>query len=793
MPRAVKLASGWSAGEWSPYLKTRVDLPQYVRSLRRCVNYIVTAEGALIRRPPTKHLGDTKFPDGGVAAFEFVPDFSNSYVVEAGDFYMRFWTQNGLVRDGSNNIIELTTPYSANEVGELSVSQDADVLYIVHPNHLPRKLRRTSLAPTFDLVQVTFLGGRAPLNTMNTSSVTMTVSGTWPSVTVTASANTFIAADVGRIIYIRDINTKRGVYIRIDVVSSPTVVSGTGVYRAGDTAGLPGTTRDWALGLFSANRGCRAVTFHEGRLWYGGFTDAPDVIVGSVSNSFDDFETTSPDPTVNDAANADKAITRRANSGSVETVLWMLSGADVLLLGTAGAEYIVRPGVAGFLTPTEAAVRRVTGRGSEPSVRPIRIDNQAFFTQRGGQRLRQIRYDIESDGFTTEDATLLFSHMTQSGIRRVAYQQSPWSVLWFTDNLDRLYGITIEGQQQVVGGHRHFIGGGVRGRNARVWDIASVPIVTQLGAGRVDGLFMIVQRTLNGNLVRSMELIEPVPVITDERQPAERLIYYAESTAYVDSYKKLSNDWRITDGGEESGVLRFYVSGTPPAVSTPIVIRGLVWRSGQTIVSRTAAVRTRYVVQATGANWFTIADPDAPTVALTPADVGLPSGVKLALEVDEWLARADQVVTSVSFPAQESGDNYVVVADGRVVSSGTLPEPASIVVGGYTFRSEFETNILFLQGSVPADAGEPSRLSHPTLWLWGGIDAWVQSGNAQPQRVVTATTANLMDALPSPAFRPVTVHVDSDAMDGATIRCYTESPYVCDVLGLSYVLRTNPR
>ena len=793
MPRAVKFASGWSSGEWSPYLKTRVDLPQHPRSLRRCSNFIVTPEGALIRRPPTRYLGDTKFATGNVVFLEFTPNESVSYVVEAGDLYMRFWTEEGVVRDSSNNIIELVTPYTSAQVRDLAFAQDADVLYIVHPDHLPHKLRRTSTAPTFDLVPVEFANGRAPLDTMNTSATTITASGTWPLITLTASASTFIAADVGRAIYLRDRVNKRGTYLRIDAVSSPTVATATGLFRTGNTTALPAATTEWALGLFSANRGCRAVTFHEGRLWYGGFSSAPDVLVGSVSNAFDNFETVSPDPADNDAANADKAITRRAGSGTVEAIQWLLSGSDVLMIGTAGAEFVLRPGVTGFLTPTEAAVRRATGRGSEPSVRAIRIDSQAFFVQRGGRKLRRVKYDLEQDGFVTEDASLLFSHMTQAGIRRVAYQQTPWSVLWFTDNQDRLFGVTIEGQQEVVGAHRHALGGGYQGRNARVCDIACVPGAGATG-GRADLLFLIVQRTVNEVVTRSVEVLETPTMVTDDRQPPERRVYAAERLAYVDSYRNLSQTWAITGGGDVGGVLRFNTEGPPPAVSTQVVLRGLVWRSGQQIVSRSAAVRDPLVVKNVGSDWFTVFLADDPTeTELTPGSVGLPAGVQLALEVDELGARADQVTTSVAFPVTVPGDNYVVVADGRVETSGALSAPASIVFGGFRYRSEFETNLLFLQGTVPADAGEPSRLSHPTLWLWGGIDAYVRVGTAPPQRLVSATTNDFMGALPPPVFGPITVHVDSETSAGTTVEVYTDSPHICDVLGMSFVLRSNPR
>lgn len=792
MPRATRVLSGWSAGEWTPYLGARIDLPQHSRSLRRCANFIVTPEGALLRRPPTRKLGVTKFPTGNVVFMEFVPDETSSYVIEAGNLYMRVWTASGPVMAGAEPL-ELVSPYTAEQVRELAFAQDADILYIVHPLHLPHKLRRltSTPTPTFDLTQVTFADGRAPLGPVNTTTTTMTLTGTWPgSLTLTASANVFIAADAGRVVYLRDRVNKRGAYVRINTVSSPTVVIVTGLFRVGDTAALPAASTEWALGLFSTGRGCRALTFHEGRLWYAGFTDAPDTLVGSVSNAFDNFETVSPDPAVNDAANADKAITRRAGSGTVEAIQWLLSGSDVLLVGTAGAEFVVRPGVAGFLTPTEAAVRRTTGRGSETAVRAVRIDATAFFVQRGGRVLRQVKFDLESDGFVTEDATLLCSHLTRAGIKRMAYQQAPWSVLWLTDNRDRLFGLTIEGPQQVVGAHRHPLGGSYEGRNARVRDVACVPAPG--GGGRTDLVFLQVQRTIAGQTVRTVEVLEPgVDLTEDDRLPPERLIYALERRPYVDCYENLTQTWTITDADDVGGALRFTVDGAPPLVGQTVVLRGLSWRLGQTIVSRTAATRTAYTVTETGPSWFRIG---VGSVPLGPADVGLPAGVRLALDNDALPPRADLQVDTVGVPAAEAGDGYQVIADGRVEADGTLSAPASIVVGGFQYLSEFETQVLFLSGGVPADAGEPARISHVTLWLWGGTDAFVSVGQSRSaHQLVSATTEDLMGALPVPLFRHVMLPVDSDPQDVATVRCYTDGPVALDVIGMSFTMRTTPR
>lgn len=790
MPRAIAARNGWSSGEWTPRLLGRWDLPQYLRALQRCDNFIVTAEGALVRRPPFRRLGSTKTTDRVVLA-PFVPEEGASYVVEFGAEYARVWTVAGVV--GGGTPVEVVTPYTQDDLSKLVWTQDADVLYVVHPNYPPQKLSRTGVS-TFTFGPVEWLNGRAPLGPLNFNpDVTATMTGTWPNITITMSENTFISDDVGRLFFLRDTANTRAAYVVIDTVSSPTVAVGTGTFRISTM--LPAAGSQWALGLFSDTQGCRAVTFHESRLWFGGFEAEKDVIVGSVSNSFENFETISPDITLNDSANADKAITRRVGGGSSDTVQWLLSGSDVMLVGTNSGEFVVRPGISGFLTPTETAVRRTTERGSA-SVQPVRVDSTAFFVQRGNTRIRQVKYDIENDGFITIDATLLSSQLAERGIRRLVYQQAPWSVLWFVDRLDRLRGITLESDQQVLGAHRHTLGGGRFGRDPRVIDIAAVPQTVGSEALQ-DVLFLAVQRTQNGVLEQTIEVLEPPPLAEDAEAPQERQIYAVERLPHLDGYQNLSVEYPITAASETAGEVRFSFTGTAPTAGDRVVFRGLVWRVGQEIVSLTAGSREEYVVHTVdGAGWFTIASPDADTVELGLADLDLPTGAVLTVETDQLPALAYKVQSSVSVPAAENGDTYRLFVDGRIEESGTFALPGSLIVGGYPYTSRMVTMPLHLQGGpAPTDEGEPRNVNRINVRTWASIGGTVAIGsNANRQTLLTANTDNLMSAPPRPSYKDVMVPAEGTwDDDDCSVDISTDGPYPLEVLAITGNMQSNPR
>lgn len=124
--------------------------------------------GGATRRMGTRFRGFIK--DGNTKPL--LKDFSfndiQTYVLEFGDGYVRFWRDGGQVQSESVPL-ELTLPYSADEVHQLNFAQSADVLFICHANHEPRKLQRTG-ADVFEVVTCSFVNKPAEWK-----------AGNWPS------------------------------------------------------------------------------------------------------------------------------------------------------------------------------------------------------------------------------------------------------------------------------------------------------------------------------------------------------------------------------------------------------------------------------------------------------------------------------------------------------------------------------------------------------------------------------------------------------------------------------------
>ena len=101
----------------------------------------------------------------------------------------------------ATSTFQLTTTYIENEVAEIQYVQSADVMYLVHSNHAPRKLSRSGHTD-WTIEDIDYEDG--PFIDENASpTYTITPSGLTGAITLTASSNTFSANDVGALYRIK--------------------------------------------------------------------------------------------------------------------------------------------------------------------------------------------------------------------------------------------------------------------------------------------------------------------------------------------------------------------------------------------------------------------------------------------------------------------------------------------------------------------------------------------------------------------------------------------------------------
>jgi hypothetical protein len=192
VPKAAPIQTSFSAGEFSPLTQGRVDAERYKQGLATELNYLPTLQGPMIRRPGTKYVTNVKDSTNPPTLIPFQFNQTQAYVLEFGHQYIRFYQNNGqlvaptstcykvngdvvdpgalvavsfyAVRDVGTSVpnypeysgesitaysnltlnapLEMASPYSINDVAQIKFAQNADTLYLTHPNYPVYKLQR---------------------------------------------------------------------------------------------------------------------------------------------------------------------------------------------------------------------------------------------------------------------------------------------------------------------------------------------------------------------------------------------------------------------------------------------------------------------------------------------------------------------------------------------------------------------------------------------------------------------------------------------------------------------------
>ncbi len=142
MPKVASAWTNFTAGEISPLLMGRVDLAKYFNGCRTLQNFLIHTHGPASRRPGTRFIHETKISSRKSRLIPFVFSALQGYDLEFGHNYIRFYQNGGIVVTAPDTPYELTTTYTEDELADLRWVQSADVMWIVHPNHAPRRLSR---------------------------------------------------------------------------------------------------------------------------------------------------------------------------------------------------------------------------------------------------------------------------------------------------------------------------------------------------------------------------------------------------------------------------------------------------------------------------------------------------------------------------------------------------------------------------------------------------------------------------------------------------------------------------
>jgi len=385
MTRLRTLKTNFTGGEVSPRLLGRGDLRAYENGAAKLRNVFIHPTGGVMRRAGLRFTDMAAGP-GRLVAFEF--NTQQVYLLVFTDLRLDVY------RDGSA-VANIATPWGVSQLSQMSWTQSADTLLVVHPDVGPRKITRTS-DTSWTVSNWSFAQENGalyqPYHKFADPDVTLQASGTTGAITLTASAGVFVAGHVGT----RFRLVKKQVVI--DAVTSATQAQAT----VQETLTAIVATKDWDEAAFSAVRGWPvSVAFHQDRMVIGGSRDLPNRLWLSKSADLFNFDL--------GAGLDDEGIEFAILSDQVNAVRAVFSGRHLQVF-TSGAEWMV---TGTPLTPSTVQIRRQTRIGSpvDRNVPPRDVDGATIFLARNGREVREFMFTDVEQAYQSSDLGLLARHL----------------------------------------------------------------------------------------------------------------------------------------------------------------------------------------------------------------------------------------------------------------------------------------------------------------------------------------------------------------------------------------------
>jgi len=507
------IQDSFTRGELSPRLDARVTLEQYSIGLKTAKNAIIHQEGGISNRMGLEFCGEVKYSGKTTRTMKFVFNSEQTYMLEFGDKYIRFLKDGGYIiypddyTDESlrGQIVEIATPYAAEDLPNIKRTQAGDLLTLTHINYPAKNLVRYSHYD-WKLEDITFTPSiSAPAN----------VSAKWTGATdsntrsyqylVTAvskdnneeSQRSNIATVTGH----REANWLTTEYMTI----SWSAVSGAAeynIYRSvNGIFGYIGTAQETtftddniepdltssaplARNPFENNNYPSCSCYYQQRKMYANSLSNPQTLWASQLAAINNFNVSRP-------LIATDAVTLNMDDREVNEIRHLVPTKDLIVL-TSNSEWKVN-GTDGVFqaNPTPAAVIQSCYGSSH--VEPIISGEMIIYVQAGGSVIRDLGYEYVTDSYNGEELSIFSNHLFEGKeVRCMAYAKEPYRIVFviFTDG--SAAALTYNKKQKLCGWTRLVTDGKFE------W-------VDTVREGLEDTAYFIISREINGKTIKYIE------------------------------------------------------------------------------------------------------------------------------------------------------------------------------------------------------------------------------------------------------------------------------------------------
>lgn len=762
----------FSGGEIAPSLYGRIDMAKYQVALRKCDNFIVRQYGGVENRPGTQFIAAAKYPDRKCRLIPFQFSTVQTYALEFGHNYMRVIKDGGLVLTTGNVIYELATPYADSDVFGLKFTQSADVMTIVHPSYPPKELRRYA-HDNWQIVDVETKNG--PFEDINVDeAVTVYASGTTGTITLTASSAIFGSEQVGKLFYLEqpaidsvpvwetskstsidDIRRADSNYYRANTagktgtlrpshtegmvwdgwggtgdddtgvqweylhsgfgIARITAVAGDGLSATADVisripenaVGSDKASYKWARYAWNSVNGYPAtVVYYQQRLYFAASSAYPQTIWASRTGDYKDFGKSNP---VQD----DDRIVYTYAGRQVNEIRHLIDVGSLVVL-TSGGEFVATGDQNKVLTPSSFSLSSQGSNGSS-DVPPIAVSNIALFIQEKGSVVRDLAYSFDVDGFQGNDLTILANHLFQKrSIVDWSFCIVPFSSAFCVRDDGKLLVLTYLRDQQVFAWSPQSSAG-------------KYESTCGIGEGSEDAIYFVVNRTINGQVVRYIERLSSRQFTNDldaffvdsglsydGRNTAGRAATISGGSgnwSYQVPYTLTMSGGSYFSAGDVGAQIQFPYTGTDPVDGTDVAKQ----------------LRCDIISVESGNSVTITANRDIPEVLQNTATTNWTMARQTFSGIEHLEGQTVNILSDASVEPQK------VVTGGAV----TLEKPGGVVHIGLPINAQFETLDININGQETL-LDKKQLISTVTLVVNASRGIWASTPGGQwyeyPQR-----------------------------------------------------------
>ena len=417
MARFVSIQTNFTTGELDPLVRSRIDLDAYRNALEKAQNVICQPQGGVTRRSGTKFITELGgSPENGVRLVHFEFSVSDSYMLAFTNQRMYVFKDKALITNinGSGNDYLAVTAITSARIPTMCWTQSADTLIIVQEDMNPVKIVRGASDSSWTVSNITFdsIPNYAFTLTTTNPGATLTPSDVSGKVTLTASAGVFNSGHVGQ--YINADPQGRAKIVQYNSSTSVNVVTEFPFFNTSAIASGSWELETGYEDVWSASKGYpRSVTFHQGRLFFGGSKSRPSTIWGSKVGLFFDFEPVE--------GLDDDAVEATLDTNTFNAIVDIISGRDLQVFTTGGEFYVPQEGLTP-ITPTSFFLSSTSRNGAKEGIRIKQLESGVLFIQRQGKALSEIAYSDTQLTYITSKISLLAGHLlknpTSMDIRR---------------------------------------------------------------------------------------------------------------------------------------------------------------------------------------------------------------------------------------------------------------------------------------------------------------------------------------------------------------------------------------